>query len=522
LARLRKVDVSLDRQIIIGMIVSDRFLKAVAAIYRPDLLTAPFAVTVANWCLEHLKQYDKAPGSHIEDLFHSHQRAGMDDDQADLIESFLAGLSEEYERANKFNVDYLLDQTERLFRQRAIKNLAEDIEAHLSHGELEEAEGMLTEFRRLERPVPNGIDPLKDMGAYQKAFESREEPLFQLPGAYGDMLNPHFIRGGFVGFLGKAKAGKTWRLIDIAMWATKARCNVAVFQLGDLSQDDYMVRQGVYLSGKSNDPRYCGELLVPVLDCANNQAATCREGNGRAEPIEAGELYDMEHQDWLYEHTPCSACIKRNRMAFKGALWWSVRPPVQPLTWREAWKNTEKWAKRHRAKGLRLAVYPNSSINVRGIEQQLDLWEQTEGFVPDVLILDYPDIMEPDDKRKEKRHQEDERWRLLRRVSQERHLCLITATQSNRGGFDDRDLSASDTSEDKRKLDHVTAFFAINQTEEEHERGVVRIANLLMREGKKSRSQVVVLQSLETGQPYLASYWWRPAKKRKEKGGEKE
>lgn len=515
MATMKKVDARLDRQIIAGMVISDKYLRAVVSIYRSDLLTAPYAVQVAGWCIEYLQQYDKAPGVHIYDIFRSHQRSGLDEDDADAIEDFLDGLKEdgELERSDKFNVEYLLDQTERLFRQRTIKALAEDIEADLASGELDDAEGRLVEYRKLERPSANGINPLATPEAYQAAFESREEPLFKLPGAYGDMINPHLIRGGFVGFLGCGKAGKTWRLIDLAMWAAKSRCNVAFFQLGDLTQNDYMVRQGIYLSKKSNDYRYCGELIVPVLDCQHNLDATCPEGHGRTEPLVVEEVFDRENTDWIYGHTPCTRCYKQDREHFKGASWWSIRPKITPLSWREAWKNTERWRKRHHAKGFRLATYPNSFLNVRGIEQQLDLWEQTEGFVPDVILLDYPDIMAPDDSRKEKRHQEDERWRLLRGLSQERHVCLIVVTQTNRDGFRGRDLWAGDVSEDKRKMDHVTAFFALNQTDEEADQGKIRIANIVLREGRKTRQQVVVLQCLEMGQSYLSSYWWTPPKK---------
>lgn len=518
MARLRKIDASLDRQIIVGMVVSDRFLQSIQSIYRPELFTAPFAVTVASWCLEYGKRYNKAPKQHIQDIFASHQRAGLDDAQSDLIEQFLKSLQDEYEHAEKFNVDYLLDQTEKLFRQRTIKHLAEDLEAHLSRGEVEDAEGRLVDFRKLARPASNSINPLRDVEALQKAFEAREEPLFRLPGAYGELLNPHLIRGGFVAFLGRAKVGKTWRLMDIAMRAVADRCNVAFFQLGDLSQDDYLVRQGVYLAKVSNDAKYCGDVLVPVLDCKHNQIAECRNGGGREEALEINLeelLPNEEKRDWIYSHTPCQAC--RKLPGFQGATWWDIRPKTLPLTWQKAWDATQRWSKRHRAKGFRLATYPNSSVNVAGVEQQLDLWEQTEGFIPDVIILDYADIMLPENDRKEQRHQENDRWKALRRLCQERYVCLITATQANRGGFGEDSLGAENTSEDKRKLDHVTAFFGLNQTPDEEEQGVLRIAPILMREGKKGKSQVAVLQSLETGQPHVASYWWRPKTKKKEK-----
>lgn len=511
--KLKRMDASIDRQILTGMVVSDKFLKAIQPIYRSELLMTPFTITVADWCIDYLSKYSCAPGKHIQDIYKSKHREGsLDDDQADLISEFLTGLSDEYERKDKFNVEYLLDQAERLFRQRSLKYLAEDINAMLATGELEEAENALSDYKKLERPVSMGINPLDSMEAYQKAFESREEPLFRLPGAYGEMVNPHFVRSGFVAFLGRAKIGKTWRLMDIAFRAVKERCNVAMFQVGDLSQNDYMLRQGVHLAKKSNDKRYCGDIYVPILDCELNQ--NCGEGcpnkkNG-VPPVhnEEGEL-DM---DLVGKHEPCTDCQKEH--SFRGAVWYTIRKKVKPLEWREAWKATQVWRKRYRANGFMLSTHSNSSINVAGIEAQLDLWEQYNNFVPDVILIDYADILAPEDARKEKRHQEDERWRALRRMSQDRHCLVITVTQTNRGGFGEETVKVENIGEDKRKLDHVTALFSLNQNEKEEEAGIVRIGNLLVREGKRDvMKQVRILQSLETGQPYIASYNHYPKKK---------
>ena len=516
--KIRRIDATVDRQIITGMVVSTRFLKAIEPIYKPELLMTPFAVTVAHWCQDYVKRYDKAPGKDIQNIFYAEQRKGLDDTQAEQIEQFLTSLSDEYSHADKFNVDYLLDTAEHLFRQRSLKYLSEDIDAHLSQGQLEDAEDCLSSFKKLERPSSMGVNPLDNMEAYQKAFDSREEPLFRLPGAYGEMLSPHLIRSGFISFLGRAKVGKTWRLIDLGMHAIKEKCNVAFFQMGDLTQEDYMIRQGIYLSKKSNVRRYCGDLWVPVLDCSHNQGACCPIGKGSAEPVNVEDGGIDKESLSFSRHKVCvdRECIAERK--FEGSIWWKFREALEPLQWREAYKHTAKWRKLHRAKGFKLASYPNSSCNVKGLETQLDLWEQYDNFVPDVIIIDYADIMAPEDGRKEKREQEDMRWRALRRLSQERRCLVITATQSNRGGFDNNiDITPVNVGEDKRKMDHVTAFFGLNQNEKEEENGIIRISNLLSREGKRDVSrQAAIIQCLEIGQPYIASYWWR---KKNKKGG---
>jgi len=317
--------------------------------------------------------------------------------------------------------------------------------------------------------------------------------------------------------LGRAKIGKTWRMQDMAFRAVKERCNTVFFQMGDLTEDDFILRQAVYLGNKSWDARYCDEILIPVLDCIHNQRGplgACPFDKAGLNEVLIGEEVDLS---LIGKHEPCTFCKNKKGSAFQGTPWWDKRPKVEPLTWRDAYRADKVWTKRHRVKdGFRLKSYANGTANTKDLCHQLDLWEELEGFVADVIIIDYADIMAPEDPRKEKRHQEDERWRAMRRLSQERHALVISATQSNREGFDEDTVKATNTSEDKRKLDHVTALFSLNQTVAEEEQGIIRFASTgIVREGRADRGrQVCVLQSLETGRPYIASYYRLPKNKK--------
>ena len=505
--KLKRIDAGIDRQIVTGMVVSDRFLKSVQPIYKPEFLMADFAVTVASWCIDYYRRYDKAPGAHIQDIFYAKQREGLSDTQADTIQQFLESISEEHSRADKFNVDYLLDSAEKLFRHRNLKYLSEDINTHLERGELEDAEDLLTDFNKLERPQAVGIDPFKNEDVWKRAFESRKEPLFKIPGALGQLLNPHMIRGGFVGFLGRAKIGKTWRMWDLASWALKERCNVAFFQAGDLTEDDKIIRLGVYMARRSNDPRYCGDMMIPVMDCLNNQLAICKNKNHNTVVIDETTHEPRSVEEDIEFHKPCHKCARKNPQQFRGSIWYERRPRVEPLEWKEAYDAAQKWAKRFRIRGFRLATYPNSTLTVKEMERQLDLWEIEDGFVPDVIIGDYPDIMAAEDPREtDGRQKENQRWKAGRRLSQERHALVIWPTQSNRAGFDRDVLKITDLGEDQRKTHHVTAFFALNQTEAEERRGIIRVSSLGQAREGDLRQQICVIQSLAQGRPYIGSF----------------
>ena len=69
------------------------------------------------------------------------------------------------------------------------------------------------------------------------------------------------------------------------------------------------------------------------------------------------------------------------------------------------------------------------------MEQCLDDWEAREGFVPDVIVIDYADLLEADGKSTEFRHKQDSIWKGLRAMSQKRHALVLTATQADAASY---------------------------------------------------------------------------------------
>jgi hypothetical protein len=136
------------------------------------------------------------------------------------------------------------------------------------------------------------------------------------------------------------------------------------------------------------------------------------------------------------------------------------------------------------------------------------LWERTDGFIPDVIIIDYIDILaaEPNSP-SEERHRKNETNMALRKLSQDYDCCVISATQADAASYYQKSITKSNFSEDKRIFGHVTAMFALNQTIEEKRKGLMRIAPLVIREDDYDESfNVTVGQCLAIGAPYLFSY----------------
>ncbi len=504
--RRRKIENKIELQMLTGMIISDKVLRDIRAVWRAELVQVPYARTVADWCFEYWDRYGKAPGVHIEDI-HASKARKEDDPHHKLIGDFLESMSAEYERTGKINDDWILDQAEKRFKSRSLEAVAEDITAELASGDTEAAEKALADYKRVERPSVDGINPYLDGEAIYDAFESdATEPLFRLPGALGRMVNEHLLRDSLIGIMGREKMGKTWWLMEFGKRAARARCNTVMFQVGDMSQRQMVRRKHISLAGKSDMRRYCGRISVPTLDCRWNQDDSC-DLQWRASKcgLDGAEELGDEPEDY----STCSKCARQGRLLrhFRGAVWWEEIDTGPPLTWREAVRYGKRFAKRMGSKDYRLVTHPNSTVTVAAISAQLDVWEELEGWIPDVVLIDYADILAPEPGEKDFRHQQNDTWKALRRLSQEHHCLTITATQADAASYETRTLRLKNFSEDKRKYGHINGMLGLNQTDEEKDIGIQRINWLSLREGEYDPTHTVkVLQSLQTGRPYLDSY----------------
>ena len=508
----RRIDNEIEHRIITGMIVSDKYIKQIHQIYQPDFLAIPFAKTVANWCLDFYQQYEKAPGIHIQDIFNSESRRGLAPDQIEMIAAFLEAISHEYEHGNHFNADYLLDQTEARFNSRNLILLAEDVKAFVLRGELIKAEETVLTYKKVSHEIATGINPLIDEDAIFNAFENIDKDiLFTFPGELGKMLGP-VSREDFVSFMGPEKRGKTWWLLEVAKRANRQKCNVAFFGAGDMSEPQYVRRIHISNSRMNYRDRYCGQHKSPVLDCSHNQHDTCSKAertnqSGCMHEIRRGaqmvwEKFPMED---VPDYRPCTFCLKEYPKEFKGAVW-HEHINIEKLSWQKAYELGKRTADRSK-KTLKLSCHPNSTLTVRGMESILNIWESAEGFIPDVIVVDYADILAPENTTNDPRHQINDIWKALRALGQKRRAAIITATQADADSYNRKSLNESNFSEDKRKYGHATMFITLNQTPEEKKDMIMRLGQMFVREDEFDiTQQTAVLQNLKIGQPYLTSY----------------
>jgi hypothetical protein len=511
----------IERNITIGLIVSTEYFVKVRPILDTSLFSASLAKKVVAWCLEFYDNYGKAPGNNMEQIYTQKlKEENIDNETALDIEDVLESMAKDFDR-EQFNVDYLAKQTESYLNEQQIKQLNEKSRVLLERGEVEEAKQLQAAFKPLS--LKNTADDIDLSDAdnvnelIEKMFEAQEKPLFTYPGAYGQMINEHLIRGGFLAFFAPEKRGKTFNFLDIGMRASKEGCNVVLFQAGDMTGLQQLKRIAINRTRKSDKEKYTGKQWIACKDCIFNQMDTCHkiERESSFGLFEKNEVQDprkevtkellIEKAKEFPDYKPCHNCHEYKEKRW-GVPWLELKDLGDPMTKEDAKKAINKFfAVKNRR--LKIASYPNRTLTVKEIKRRLDEWEK-EGFFVDVVVVDYADIMTG--ATHEYRHLQNEIWMDLRGLSQERDCLVITATQTDANSYKQDTITLDNFSEDKRKYAHVTGAFGLNQDHKGREKsiGILRVNELVLRESEMEVGrQVTLIQSLKQGQPFLTSYF---------------
>lgn len=516
----------LERRIVTGLIVSKDFIDRVQRFWDSSLLESSEIRLIADWCMDYYRKYNQAPDSNIESIYISAlKKSSISKSQAEYIEELLNSLSDEYGRDTQFNAAYLYDQTVAYLKARELVRHNEEVQALIEEGRVEEAERLQLSYTPTiieDNEIGLDLSSPEALERVERAFSETKQNVLTYPGALGQMWNEHLVRGGFVSFLAPEKRGKTFWLLELSLRAIRQRANVAFFEAGDMTESQMLKRICIYVARRSDRERYCQERFSPIGDCVHNQLNTCKRKDRNCDhgifdgvnPEEFarnfGEFINLDVLSEKFEefpdYEPCDSksCEKR-----WGSVWLRKMKKTSPLTADEAKKSLQAFFKRYRRR-FKLATAPAGTLTVTQIRKHLNDWERYDGFVPDVIAIDYADLLSASDgKVNEFRHQQDHIWKSLRALSQERHALVLTATQADADSYRKGTLSLSNFSEDKRKYAHVTAQYGLNQDPHGREKklGIMRINEIVVREGEFSAdNEVTVLYDLSIGRPFLESF----------------
>lgn len=456
---IQTVDVGNDEKIAVASLcLSDDVLAAISQTWEYDTFATRWANVVARWAVEHYKKYNKAPGKVGILALYEEWAESADKDTASLVQKWMHSLD-----VVDISDEYAIDLIARLAKKSAAKKLAEQIQGALSNGKVEEAAALAESWKPPkvgQRAL--GVDLLDDPEAVEAAWASlNQSSLIRLDGALGEFFGPTLCRDSFIAFVGAEKSGKSTHIYALGWQGVLQGKRVAVFNLGDLSAAQLYKR---FMVTAVRRPSFACKARLPLSINYDNKQAVVGY---------------------------------KERVATRG------------FTKEEGLAAFKKIAGND-PKRLRVHTSPAGTLSAFDIDQILGSWADS-GWVPDIVVVDYADIMAWPAGVKDQKDAIDMNWRQLRAISTKYKTMVLSATQCDTDGYSTWLLQMDNFSGSKTKNAHVTAMVGINMTAEEKSLGVCRLNHVALRDSEymtQRREKVVAVAGCTLiGDPHMVSCW---------------
>lgn len=446
---------------LVALITNDYVLSRVSPLWvSGKMFETQWADMIGTWCVRYYRRHNKAPAGNVDDLF-TEWAAGRDpeDVNVQMVESFMESLGDLWDPDNPEDEQHLLDYVQSYFNDTRLKIIHDEVSVLLEAGRTADAREVQLSYRPMDIQLPEYYD-LEDIEVWQRAFETRRsKPLIYYPGDAGQFFSEAFRRREFYSFLAPDKSGKTTYLVDACYRAIRNKQKVAYFECGDGDEEEFHQRFGFRAALR---PEHDGDYDWPV---------------GWNE--ESGEV-EIEHRR------------------------------LRGLHFIDGFKMV---VKKFGGRGLiRVTSHSNSTINVNDIHAILQAWEVEKAWRPDVIVIDYADILADLPGFADKGHESvNATWKALRRLSQDWDALVLTATQTNSGGYAKTEflLGPQNYSGSKGKNAHVNGMIGVNITSQERGRGEARLNWVVKRKQKLKlpRACVRVAGCFPVDCPVLVSRW---------------
>lgn len=436
--KVKRIDGSQERMVLLGMILDKTVISAVSAKWHRGMFSSRWGNIIAGWCVSYWNRYRKPPRKDIQSLFDDWANsASRDKETVQEIENLLVSLSNQASRSD-VNSEYIIDLATAYFTRVSLNELKDKIEAAIEDGDLEAADEALNSYSKIEMRSNGGVNVLSDKEVIKRAFASQGKPLIRYKHGLGIFYGSALERDAFVSLMGPEKRGKTWQLLDIA-WRGMCQGNkVAFFEVGDLSEAQIMRR---FMVRAAKLPMKARTVKWPT-------GITISDGDKIAQ-VDHKQLVFPDDLDFDTAWDACQRILSKKNQS------------SEPL--------------------LKLSTHPNSTISINGIRSVIDSWVRNN-WVPDIVVIDYADILAPINGSVDSREQINATWKGMRALSQSMHCLVVTATQAKSSSYTAKTISKQDFSEDKRKFAHVTGMVGLNATPEEKDLGIMRVNWVVLRE----------------------------------------
>ena len=405
---------------------------------------------MAKQIYHYIDDYSQPPKDHLYDIFEDIIN-GKDSKKGALIKSLIQSLGRV---RDTINVEYTMDQLESFVRHQNLKAGVLEAATLLQEGgpnSLEKVEEVLNDRLKRRLSLFDAGIFLNDTTKSLRFLDNMDNNAFPTSIPELDIRGLGPIRKGLHLFIGPAGSGKTQWLVNLGRQALLSKLKVCHITL-EMDEDLMACR---YYQSFFSLPKRKTEYRVY-----------------RFQTDSAGMLLDVQRKDLIAQF-----CL--------------TDPDAKELLT----SKIRRFGKRFN--NLVIKQFPTGSLNITSLKAYLDSLEDSHKFIPDLLIVDYADLMTV--KSDNYRLDLGNIYKDLRGIAMERNIAVATASQSNREGAKKKTVKETDVAEDYSKIATVDCAITYSQTDSEREMGLARlyVGKARSDEGK---FQLLISQSYATGQ----------------------
>lgn len=146
---------------------------------------------------------------------------------------------------------------------------------------------------------------------------------------------------------------------------------------------------------------------------------------------------------------------------------------------------------------LKIKEFPSGQLSVMALRKWLRALESVHNYVPDLLLVDYPDLMKEDQSsNRDYRIQLDKILVGLRGIASEMACAVVVASQTNRDGAHKKNVRAHDVAESFGKVMTFDKGIFYSQTDDEKKANLARL--FVLGRNVKSSFEFLISQCYDT------------------------
>lgn len=456
---------ALQEDLLILLCFSNEHCRIIRGVLEPEHFD-PIYARIVDRVFRYIDKYKDAPKDGlptiIDDLINSEDKY-----VAKVANRTLADL---FANKDSVNARYALDRLASFVREHKLKSAILDAAAILQNADtaddesLDEAERILGVAMRDRLAM---FDPGTFLTDTKRSFKFlHHDQTDCLPTAIRelDKRSAGPVKGGLHLFIAPPKHGKSWWLVHLGRAALLQRLNV------------------VHVTLEMDEARVAGRYLQSLFSISKREMTKTVT---RFELDENGRFIGMFGVEL------------NNKLNL-------TMPDIE----------TRLLSKIHRLgprlKGLVIKQFPTGMLTIRALTSYLDMLADKDGLRPDLLIVDYADLMRVETR--DYRISLGQLYKELRGLAVERGFAVATATQGNRASLDPKGglVTESHVAEDFSKVatSDIVLTYARTATEKMH--GLARVYVAAGR-NDEDKFSVLLSQNYDIGKFAIDSWFMHPS-----------